>query len=156
MTGLRFKPDAATIVFAALVVIISGIPVAVTASSIAAAIPGATLEVRWSVLLHTLMWATGIGSLATLLAIPVAVATRGLTARWSPLVALPLLMPMPLVYAGLNLFRAPGTAAGDWLAMGPSWRAVAAGRIVAVLGLALWSTPIAAGILAGGVRSIDR
>ncbi|MEO0631077.1 MAG: hypothetical protein AAFY46_10165, partial [Planctomycetota bacterium] len=156
MPARAFKPDAASIVFAALVVTISGVPIATALGSIITAVPAASFDIRWTILARTLAWATGIGLLATLLALPIAFATRGLTARWSPLAALPLLMPMPLVYAGLNLFRAPGTVVGDWLAMGPSWRAIAAGRIVAVLGLALWSTPIAVAALASGVRSLDR
>ena len=121
-----------------------------------AAVPSSGLDIRWRVLASTLGWALGIGALATLAALPIALATRGLSARWSPLVVLPLVMPMPLVYAGLNLFRAPGTALGDWLAMGPSWRAIAAGRVVAVVGLALWATPIAAAVLGAGVRSVAR
>lgn len=156
MNASRFKPDAATVAFAAIVFVISGIPVVAALASVVSSLPSEPLIIRWPLLGATLAWALGIAALATLLALPVAFASRGLTARWSPLAALPLLMPMPLVYAGLNLFRAPGTAIGDWLAMGPGWRAIAAGRLVAVLGLALWSTPIAAAVLAGGVRSIDR
>ncbi|MEL6796295.1 MAG: hypothetical protein AAFO89_05670 [Planctomycetota bacterium] len=156
MNARAFKPDAASTVFATLVITIAGVPIATALGSIITALPDASLDIRWVILARTLAWAAGIGALATLLALPIAFATRGLTARWSPLAALPLLMPMPLVYAGLNLFRAPGTVVGDWLAMGPSWRAIAAGRVVAVLGLALWSTPIAAAVLASGVRSIDR
>ncbi len=152
----RLSFDPALALWLTLVALICVWPIVHAAGAILAALPSAGLDVRWPLLASTFAWAGGIGAIATVLALPIVLATRGLRARWSPLVALPLLMPMPLVYAGLNLFRAPGTAVGDWLAMGPSWRAIVAGRIVAVLGLALWSTPIAAAVLAAGLRSVDR
>ena len=156
MARNRIRPDAALVLWIALVAIIAGLPASRAAVAMLAALPEAGFDIQWMLLLKTLAWAVGIGLAATLLALPIALASRGLTARWSPLAVLPILLPMPLAYAGLNLFRAPGTALGDWLAMGPSWRAVAAGRLVAVLSLALWSTALAAPILALGLRTIDR
>ena len=104
---------------------------------------------------ETVGWAVLIGVLSVVLAWTGAWLSRGWRAWWSPILVAPVLMPSWLVYSGLGLMRAPGTTIGDWLAMGPSWRAIAAGRVLAVVGLALWATPIAQLVIASRVREID-
>jgi len=115
----------------------------------------ADLGPRWGLLGETVGWATLIGVLSVVIAWPGAWLSRGWRAWWSPILVAPVLMPSWLVYSGLGILRGPGTAIGDWLAMGPSWRAIAAGRILAVVGLALWASPIAQLVIASRVREID-
>ncbi|MFI4872565.1 MAG: hypothetical protein ACIARQ_12195 [Phycisphaerales bacterium JB061] len=104
---------------------------------------------------ETVGWAVLIGSLSVVIAWPGAWLSRGWRAWWTPVLVVPVLLPSWLVYSGLGLLRAPGTAIGDWLAMGPSWRAILAGRVLAVVGLALWASPIAQLVIASRVREID-
>lgn len=104
---------------------------------------------------ETVGWATLIGCLSVVVAWPGAWLSRGWRAWWSPVLVAPVLMPSWLVYSGLGLLRGPGTVVGDWLAMGPSWRAILAGRMLAVVGLALWASPIAQLVIASRVREID-
>ncbi|MCA9273379.1 MAG: hypothetical protein KDA31_10060 [Phycisphaerales bacterium] len=104
---------------------------------------------------ETVGWAVLIGCLSVVIAWPGAWLSRGWRTWWSPVLVAPILMPSWLVYSGLGLLRGPGTVIGDWLAMGPSWRAVAVGRALAVVGLALWATPIAQLVIASRVREID-
>lgn len=105
---------------------------------------------------RTFLYALAVGVLATVAAWPAAWASRVLSERWVPIIAVPMLMPSYLAYAGWGLLRAPGTWLGDWLAAGsPTWSLVA-GRVLAVLGLALWSWPLGALILGAQVRRIDR
>lgn len=72
------------------------------------------------------------------------------------LMLLPTLVPVYLAYAGWGQLRAPGTWLGDWLleraSDGEHWWPILAGRAIAVLGLALWASPIAGLVLAGGIR----
>lgn len=110
---------------------------------------------KWGLLGASLGWALAVGVLSVAMAWPGAWLSRGWRAWWSPALMAPVLMPSWLVSSGLGLLRGPGTALGDWLAMGPSWRAVLAGRVIAVVGLALWASPIAQLVIASRVREID-
>ncbi len=113
------------------------------------------LAPKWGLLGETVGWALAIGVLSVVIAWPGAWLSRGWRAWWSPMLVAPALMPSWLVYSGLGIMRGPGTALGDWLSMGPSWRAIAAGRVLAVVGLAVWASPIAQLVIASRVREID-
>ena len=121
---------------------------------------GAVPPVDWPLLARSLVAAGGVAALATVLALPAAWTTRGWGARWSALLALPMLLPAYLAYSALNLLRAPGSALGDWLLAGPldepNLRPVVAARVFAVLGLALWAWPLALLVLSPRLRRIDR
>lgn len=121
------------------------------------ALPGAPAPLEPTpkgLLLDSCLWALGIGAGSTMLALPVAWATGGFRSRWSAAALLPVLLPMPLAYAGLNELRAPGTVLGEWLAMRQGL-AIISGRAIAGMGLALWGVTFAACILALGVRQTD-
>lgn len=95
-----------------------------------------------------------IGVLATTLGWPAAWTLRRSGRVWAALMVVPLLLPMYLAYTGWGLVRGPGSLVGDWLARGDPVRTVIANQILAVGGLALWAWPIAALVLATGVRRI--
>lgn len=128
---------------------------AIDASRTSNPVPRADLVPRWELLAQTVGWGVLIGTVSAIIAWPGAWLSRGWRAWWSPLLIAPALMPAWLAYSGLGLLRAPGTVLGDWLAMGPSWRAVLAGRVLAVLGLALWASPLAQLVIASRVREVD-
>lgn len=117
------------------------------------AIPSARL------LLTSLAWALGIATLSACFAWPAAwlIRRRGWTI--APLLATPLLMPTALGYTALGLARAPGTFLGDRLErlVGQGWpdAPMLASKLQAFLGLALWSWPLAAFVLAAGFQRID-
>jgi hypothetical protein len=139
----------------ALVAIVSAWPLGVMLIGSLSHAPGHPAEpAHPGLLLSSCLWALGIGVGSTLLALPVAWATGGFRSRWSAAALLPVLLPMPLAYAGLNELRAPGTAVGEWLAMRQAW-AVLSGRAIAGMGLALWGVTLAACVLALGVRQTD-
>ncbi len=109
-------------------------------------------------LLSSLAYAACIGVLATLLALPAAwhARTRGPGALAPMLV--PLACPTYLAYAGLNLLRSPGTVVGDWLeraAAHAEWIPLLAGRVLAVVGLAMWAWPLAMLALLPTLRRVD-
>ncbi|MBL8991275.1 MAG: hypothetical protein JNJ48_06820 [Phycisphaerae bacterium] len=66
------------------------------------------------------------------------------------------MLPPYLAYAGWSLALAPGTWLGDLVARGPAWLPVTSTRAMSVVGLALWSWPIAAWILASKLRVLDQ
>lgn len=110
-------------------------------------------------LVRSVGWALGIGLLATIIALPAAWAARAAGTRIVPLLLIPMLMPSYLAFAGWGLLRAPGTLIGNWLARGPShgpnfWPR-AADSILAIIGLSLWSWPLAAIILMASFRRVD-
>ncbi len=82
---------------------------------------------------------------------------RGPLAR--ALLAAPLLMPSALAFAGWGLLRAPDTWLGAVLnrAAQEGWHAapVVAGRVLAVLGLALWIFPVGAVVIYNGLRGLE-
>lgn len=109
-------------------------------------LPGDAARLDGRVLLRSVGAAALIGVLATLAGWPggVLIAARS---RLAPLVLVPLLMPSYLAYAGWGMIRAPGTWLGDLIATagaeGHRWVPLFVGQGLAVLGLALWASPIA-------------
>lgn len=107
----------------------------------------------------TLAWAAGVALLALVLAIPgaILIARRGSLA--APLILTPLLLPTYLAYSGYTILRAPGSALGNWLsqlsAAGDTAPAAMAGRLTALLALALWSWPLASLALGASIRRLD-
>jgi ABC-type Fe3+ transport system permease subunit len=106
---------------------------------------------------RTIVYAVLIGVIATALAWPAAWALRTLPRRsaWAALVMVPMLLPNYFAYAGWGLLRGPRTVVGDWLAGGPEWRLLLAGKAVAVVGLALWAWPLAALVLWPAARRVS-
>ena len=104
----------------------------------------------------SLGWAALIALLATAFAIPLACWWRG-RGPWAAMVCvLPAFVPAYLAHAGWSQLRAPGAWLGDLLATGPGWVSIGAGRALAVLGLALWASPIAAMLIGPALRSFDQ
>jgi len=132
-----------------------GVFVVQAVSGLRGPVEGVGFRPSFGLLGETVGWAVLIGVLSVVIAWPGAWLSRGWRAWWSPILIAPVLMPSWLVYSGLGLMRGPGTGIGDWLAMGPSWRAILAGRVLAVLGLALWASPVAQLVIASRVREID-
>lgn len=138
--------------------VVSGVASWISGAPARAESPGAGAGL-W-LLLRTVAYAGGIGVISTALAWPAAwaigrTARAGRRAAMGAMVAVPLLLPNYLAYAGLNLLRAPMTPLGDWLAQHP-WASVSAGKAMAVLGLSLWAWPLAALVLAPAVQRIPR
>lgn len=96
-----------------------------------------------------------IGALAALLGAPAGWSMRRLAAPWAALLLAPALLPSYLVYSSWSLLRAPGTALGDWLfrAGGPALLQRVSGA-QAILGLALWASPLAALVIGARARAI--
>ena len=153
------SPWPAVGLWALLVALVSGFPLG---KALIDAVGGVTsdgvgelLAPQWSLLGMSVVWAVLIGCLSVVFGWCGAWASRGWRAWWTPLLVVPILMPSSLASSGFGLLRAPGTAIGDWLAMGPSWRPIFVGRAIAILGLAFWTSPIAQLVLSARVRSID-
>ena len=119
---------------------------------------------RWSsleLLLRSLLIAGVIGILSIFLAIPLArVLVSRLTRRGAVLAAMliaPIWLPSFMIYAAGNLMRAPDTLIGSALiefsTSSPDrrWVTIWAGYLISVLGLALWSTPLSAVLIASGM-----
>lgn len=156
----RWMPVALLAGFAALVI---GWPAAGVLISAARAGPGdgKALPVSFgpALLIESLAWAGLIAALAVALGWPMAWAARRWGWRAGAVLMAPMLLPPYLSYAGWNLLRAPDTWVGAWLeraaAEGHRWAPIAAGRVLAVAGLALWAAPIAAMALAVVARRVD-
>jgi ABC-type Fe3+ transport system permease subunit len=104
---------------------------------------------------RTVLYAGGIGVLATALAVPMAMVLAGRGGRASgALAAVPLLLPTYLTYSGWGQVRAPRTVVGDLLAKGPPEVTLLFDRVLAVGGLALWAWPIGAVVLAAGLSRV--
>lgn len=98
-----------------------------------------------------------VGLCSALLAWPVAFFARARNIlHWS---LIPLAMPPYLAYAGWGLLRAPGTTLGSFIESlvqhGLTSLPFIVGQSLAVLGVILWSTPIALLVLAPAARRID-
>ncbi|MDX2131088.1 MAG: hypothetical protein SFY69_03430 [Planctomycetota bacterium] len=124
-------------------------------------VTSASLTPSAGLLLTTGAWCVGVAVLATALALPAGwwLGRRGGRAAWWA-GGLTMLFPSFLSYAAYGLARAPGTWTGDLIARAAErgWTnlPVLAGRVVAAGGLALWAWPLAALIVAWGVRAIPR
>lgn len=101
-----------------------------------------------------------IGAIGAGLGWPLAWTLRLRGWKYLPLVATPLLLPNYLAFGAFNLLRAPGTWLGDWLEQSArgesSWIPVAAGKVLAVGALGLWSAPLGAIVLAAWLQNVDR
>jgi ABC-type Fe3+ transport system permease subunit len=102
---------------------------------------------EFALLGRSLLIACGIAALATILAIPAALALRRRSAFLACFALTPLLLPSYLAYAAWGTLRTPGTVVGSWLAEqiardGPRLGPLAS-HLQAFLGLALWAWPIA-------------
>lgn len=122
---------------------------------------GSALAVPVGIILRTLSSALGIGVIAVLLAwAPARVLAGPGGRRWAAVLAAPMLLPMYLASSAWGQWRAPGTPIGDRLAHlageGHRWAPVLTGQAIALIGLALWATPIAACVLAAGLAGADR
>lgn len=116
---------------------------------------------RLMLLARSLLVAGGIGLLSVALAIPMArVLVARLTRRGAVLAALlicPIWLPTFMIYAAGNLLRAPDTMIGraiiEFSTSSPDrrWVTIWLGYAVAVLGLALWSAPLSAVLIAAGL-----
>jgi len=100
-----------------------------------------------------------IGLLATAIAwMPARVLARG--GKFGLVVFVPVFMPPYLIFAGYGMMRDPSWWLGDRLtqlaAQGHAWVTIWFGYALAILGMALWSFPIAAVVLAGGFRARGR
>lgn len=141
--------------------------------------------VPWRALGATAVYAGLIGILATLAGLPAAwVVGRGQRARmfggcstWNMpptsrgvsrdareislvsvvliAIAIPMLMPSYIPYAGWGQLRGPNTFLGDLVARQSPRVSIAVGRGVAVLGMVLWLWPLAAVVLAGTVSRVS-
>ncbi|MEM9065562.1 MAG: hypothetical protein AAGB51_08750 [Planctomycetota bacterium] len=122
--------------------------------------PGVFAQVGIGRLGSSLLAAVVIGSFSVLIGAPAGLAARGWRGVRLGLLLMPTLLPSFLVYAGWNLARAPGTPIGDGLlrmaADGERWAPQRAGEVLAVLGLGVWASPIAALIVAFGANSVGR
>jgi len=118
----------------------------------------ALLALRWSTLTTSAIHAGAIAALALALAWPAACAARHAPRRWVLALATPMLLPAFLAHAGWSLLRAPTTPIGRWIGAAPErgleWLPLAVGRSLAVWGLALWAWPLAALVIAIGLRSL--
>ncbi len=107
---------------------------------------------RWVLIARSISLACLIASLATVLAVPMAQVLRRSGARAAALLLAPVWMPAWIVYAGLNLARAPDTWLGgaimEFALPDHRWIIVLLGRVIATGSLVFWSTPIAALVLA--------
>lgn len=112
---------------------------------------------RWTSLVRTIVYAGLIATLASALAWPVAAVVSRARAVWLVVLATPMLLPSYLAYAGWSIARAPTTTIGRWIAAAPErgtdWIPLAVGRGLAVWGLSLWAWPLAAVVIAAGLRA---
>lgn len=127
-----------------------------------AAIPDELLRpTRLALLLRSLAIAAIIAMLATLMGMPMArvLITQRTRARLllCALLICPIWLPSFMIYAAGNLLRAPDTILGhaiiELATSSPDlrWITIWVGYAVAVAGLALWSAPIAAVLIAAGL-----
>lgn len=131
----------------ALAALILGPPAASAIAAIASSL--AMPDVDLASFARGLAAAAIIATLATLLAWPAALALR----RAWPLLALALLWPSFLAYAGWGVLRGPNTALGNLLATN-NLTAVAS-HVQAIVGLALFVWPLAALIIALRTSRLD-
>jgi ABC-type Fe3+ transport system permease subunit len=98
--------------------------------------------------------ALGVGAAATLLALPAGWVLRRRSRVGLALAVVPMLMPGYLAYAAYSTLRENDTWLGDWLGRMPTGFNAELGRWLAMAGVALWTWPIAALILATGFATV--
>lgn len=80
--------------------------------------------------------------------------------RALPFLVVPLLLPPTLISSGLGTLRAPGTALGNLIERtaqdGAGWLPGFVSQVLAIVGLAVWASPIVAGCCALGLGSMPR
>ena len=116
---------------------------------------------RLTVLVRSILIASGISIIGVCMGIPLGRVLAGrLHGRARILAAMlisPIWFPATMVYAAGNLLRAPDTIVGGWLVSYSTssadlrWVTIWVGYGVAVLGLAVWSAPLAAVLIASGL-----
>jgi ABC-type Fe3+ transport system permease subunit len=116
---------------------------------------------RLMLLVRSLAIAGGIGLVGMCMGIPLArVIGAGITRRGALLIGVlisPIWLPATMVYAAGNLLRAPDTIVGRAIVTFSTsdeslrWVTIWVGYAIAVLGLAIWSAPIAAILIASGL-----
>jgi ABC-type Fe3+ transport system permease subunit len=121
---------------------------------------------RWGLLASSLAWALGIAILATMLGWIAAWCVRRHGSRLAGLLIVPLLCPSYLAYHSLGLHRAPLTRLGDLIehiaqpaslgGLGFEGLPVLVGRAIAIIGLSLWSWPLAMLTLAPALSRVDQ
>jgi ABC-type Fe3+ transport system permease subunit len=123
-------------------------------------LPPLSLAPSIPLLAQTLAWALGIAILSTLLAWPAAWVIRRRGWGVVGLLCVPLMLPTYLCYTAYGILRSPGWFVGNWLEelakAGWTTAPIIAGRVIAALGLSLWSWPIAAIVLGASVRRLDQ
>ncbi|MFK7760208.1 MAG: hypothetical protein AB8C13_09710 [Phycisphaerales bacterium] len=113
--------------------------------------------------LRSLLIAGLISGLAVILGVPLAKlmieGARGWSASFALVVGfVPLWLPSYALYGAMNLARAPDTLVGNWLVSYSTsspdrrWVTIWAGYLIAVLGLSLWGSVIAAAVIASGSK----
>lgn len=106
-----------------------------------------------ALLFKTLWVAALIAIAATALGWPAAWAGRTLPARAFILIVLPLLFPSYLISSAWGLLRAPDSPSGRWLI--EHGLSVTANYVLAVGGLMLWASPLAAFLISAQLRRTD-
>lgn len=108
---------------------------------------------------RTILIAAGIGGLSTVLGIGMARVLMRSRTGWVWVVAMvPVWMPSYALYGAMNLARAPDTMVGRWLVSyatsdpGRRWVAIWAGYVIAVVGMSVWGSVIAALVIAASDR----
>lgn len=122
------------------------------------AIDAAVESARAGALASSAIYAGAIALLAGALAWPAALLVARLRARWLLALATPMLLPAFLAYAAWSVVRAPTTPLGRLIGEAPehglAWAPLVVGRTMAVWGLALWAWPLAAVVMAIGLRAL--
>lgn len=156
---LSGSPWPAVVVWVLLIAVVAGFPLVAVmldfVRGVTSGVPGDAWALNTRLLGLSVVWAVLIGALSAAFGWIGAWASRGWRAWWTPVLVIPILMPSSLASSGFGLLRGPGTVIGDWLAMGPNWRPIFVSKALAVIGLALWSSPLAQMIVAARVRAID-
>lgn len=132
---------------------------AVTPAATGAAAPGGAPATTVQVIFATAGVPLVIAFGSLLLAWPTCWLLREISGRSRlalALLAVPMLMPAYLAYAGFGLARAPGTWLGEIVNRWPSGANVLFGQSLAVVGLVLWCWPLATVALLGAVRRVEQ
>lgn len=150
------RADGVIITLMALIAMLAVIPTGFEISA-AAIDPAAWGDMPFSgtriAFLARSVWVSAvIAGAACIFAGPLAQLLRRTGPGAAALLIAPVWMPAWLMYAGLNLARAPDTILGgaiiEWALPDHRWALVALGRTLAIASMVLWSVPIAALVMA--------